>query len=101
MQNIQFDEKVCNVMFLFLFSCRPMTQFNERVTIYQYMDATLNHPKIGQLQTRELIKIEMKSVDIHNRFDTQRWCEKETNAFDLGETSSPATVSLRCGERRN
>lgn len=36
-----------------LFLLRPMTQFNDKVTIYQYMDATTNSPRNAQLEKRE------------------------------------------------
>lgn len=33
-----------------------MTQFNDRVTIYQYMGATLNNQNKAQLENRKLKK---------------------------------------------
>lgn len=32
-----------------------MTQFNERVTIYQYMDATLNHQNKAEIERKSTI----------------------------------------------
>lgn len=44
-------------MFIVYFNLRPMTQFNDRVTIYQYMDATTSR------QTRLGLESELLNAD--------------------------------------